>query len=165
MTIVDAGIWTADLTETRAGFTARGMGRPVPGTIPVTSATVEVDAAGRPVRLSATLDPAAIDTGNARRDKDLRGKRFLKVDRHPLMTVSAEQFEQTADGWGTDAVVRVAGAEAPLRIEGALTGPATGTRLRVTGTARLDLRSIGIRVPGFVIGRFVEIAISAAVVR
>ena len=76
MTTVGAGIWTADLTRTRAGFTARHLfGHRVHGTIAVTSATVEVGPDGQPARFQATLDPASIDTGNARRDADLRGRR------------------------------------------------------------------------------------------
>jgi polyisoprenoid-binding protein YceI len=106
-------------------------------------------------------DPAAIDTGNARRDRDLRGKRFLKVDDHPRLEVTAERVEATAAGWAADATLRAAGTQAPLRVEGALAGPAAGARLRVSGSARLDIRTIGIRVPGFMVGRYVEITVTA----
>ena len=90
MTTVAAGTWTVDLAHTRAAFAARHLfGSTVPGTIAVTAGTIEVGTDGRPVRFHATLDPASIDTGNARRDSDLRGRRFLAVDAHPLMEVAA----------------------------------------------------------------------------
>lgn len=160
-TTIGSGTWTADTTRTRAGFTARGLFGAVQGTIPVTAATVEVGADGRPARLRATLAPAAVDTGNARRDKDLRSKRFLKVDDHPVMEVTAARIERRVDGWYADAVVRVAGGEAPLRLSGTLDGAGDGARLRVSGTGRLDIRTVGIRVPGFMVRRHVDITVSA----
>ena len=82
MTSVAAGIWTVDLAHTRAAFAARHLfGQTVHGTIAVTAGTIEVGKDGRPQRFHATLDPASIDTGHARRDADLRGKRFLAVRR------------------------------------------------------------------------------------
>jgi hypothetical protein len=35
----------------------------------------------------------------------------------------------------------------------------------VSGTARLDLRGVGIQVPGFLVRRFVELSISAQLTR
>jgi polyisoprenoid-binding protein YceI len=154
-----AGTWTIDATRSRAGFAARGLGHTVTGTIPLAAATVEIGADGHPTRFVARLDPAGITTGNPRRDRDLRGKRFLKTDAHPQMEVTADRIERTADGWRADATLRVAGAEAPLRVEGTL---ADDVPVRVTGTARLDLRTVGITVPGFMVGRWVDITVSAA---
>jgi polyisoprenoid-binding protein YceI len=161
LTAVAAGTWTADLAHTRAAFAARHLfGQTAHGTITVTTGTIEVSADGQPQRLHATLDPASIDTGNARRDADLRGKRFLAVDAHPLMEVTADRIEVTAGGWRTEAVLRVHGCEAPLRIDATLEGLATVPRLRVTATARLDLHDAGIKVPGFMVRRFVAVTIS-----
>ncbi|HKD98944.1 MAG TPA: YceI family protein [Micromonosporaceae bacterium] len=165
MTTIDTGTWTVDTTQTTASFTARGLTGAVRGTIPVTAATIEVGNAGRPARLRATLDPAAIDTGNARRDKDLRSGRFLKVDDHPAMEVAADRFEQTGHGWCTDATLRVAGHSTRLHIEGGLEEAAGAARMRLTGTARLDIRTVGIRVPGFMVRRYVEIAVTAELTR
>jgi polyisoprenoid-binding protein YceI len=161
MTSAAAGLWTADLAHTRAAFAARHLfGQTVHGTIAVTAGTIEVGTDGRPQRLHATLDPASIDTGNARRDADLRGKRFLAVDADPLMEIVADRIAATAEGWYADAVLRGHGCEAPLRIDATLEGAATAPRLQVSGTARLDLRDAGIRVPGFLVRRFVDLTVS-----
>lgn len=160
-----AGTWTIDIARSRAAFTARGLGHAVKGSIPLTAATVEIDADGRPTRFAARLDPAGIDTGNARRDRDLRGKRFLKVEAHPLMEVVADRIETTTHGWRADSTLRVAGAETPLWLEAVLDGPDTGVRPRVTATASLDLHTVGIRVPGFMVGRWVEITVTAELAR
>jgi polyisoprenoid-binding protein YceI len=137
----------------------------VHGTITVTAGTIEVGKDGRPHRFRATLDPASIDTGHARRDTDLRGKRFLAVDAYPLMEVVADRIAATADGWCADAVLRGQGCEAPLRIDATLDGAATAARLQLSGSARLDLRDVGVRVLGFLVRRFVDVSISAQVTR
>jgi polyisoprenoid-binding protein YceI len=186
MTSVAAGTWAVDLARTRAAFAARHLfGQTVHGTIAVTAGTIEVGTDGRPQRFHATLDPASVGTGHARRDKDLRSKRFLAVGAYPLMEVVADRIAATADGWYADAVLRAHGREAPLRIDAtldaaldgalnapldgaldaALDGTATEPGLQVSGTARLDLRDLGIRVPGFFVRRFVSLSVTAQLKR
>ena len=166
MTSVAAGTWAVDLAQTRAAFTARHFfGQSVHGTIAVTAGTIEVGADGRPRRLYVTLDPASIDTGHARRDADLRRPRFLAVDAYPRLEVIADRIAATASGWCADAVLRGRGREAPLRIDAVPAGDTTAPRLLVTGSARLDLQDLGIRVPGFLVRRMVEVSVSAQVSR
>jgi polyisoprenoid-binding protein YceI len=160
-----AGTWTVDTARSRAEFTARGLGHTVRGGIPLTDGTVEVDADGSPIRFTARLAPARINTNNGRRDRDLRGRRFLKVEAHPGMEVSADRIEHSGAGWRAYATLRVAGGETVLRIDAVPAGPATSTRVRVTGTARLDLRTVGISVPGFMVRRWVELSINAELTR
>jgi polyisoprenoid-binding protein YceI len=166
MTSVTAGTWTVDLTRTRAAFAARHLfGQTVHGTIAVTGGTIEVSNDGRAQRLHATLDPASIDTGHARRDSDLRGKRFLAVDSFPLLEVIADRIVATADGWYAVATLRCRGYQAPLHIDATLEGSPTVPRLLVSSTARLDLRAVGIRVPRFLVRRFVDLSVSARLTR
>ena len=166
VTSVAVGIWTVDPAHTRAEFAAGHLfGQMVHGTIAVTAGTIEVGPDGQPQRFHAVLDPASIDTGNARRDSDLRGRRFLALDAHPLMEVAADRIAATARGWHADAVLRGRGREAPVAIDATLDGATTALRLQVSGTARLDLRDVGIRVPGFLVRRFVDLSVSAQLTR
>ena len=161
-TLVGAGAWTADIAHTRVTFAARHLfGQTVHGTIAVTAGRVNVGPDGRPLRFHATLDPASIDTGNSRRDNDLRGRRFLDVDVHPLMEIAAARIDTTGGGWRAEAVLRARGHEAPVRVDAVLDGAAADSRLQVSGTARLDLRAVGIRVPGFLVRRLVNVSVSA----
>ncbi len=48
-----------------------------------------------------------------------------------------------------------------MRVGAALDGPAARPRLRVRGETRLDLRAVGITVPGFLVRRFVVVSLSA----
>jgi polyisoprenoid-binding protein YceI len=166
MTSVAAGTWAVDVARTRVAFTARHFfGRSVPGTIAVTAGTIEVGPDGRPRRLHVSLDPASIDTGHARRDADLCRPRFLAVDAYPQLEIFADRIVATASGWCADAVLRGRGREAPLRIEAAPAGDTTALRLLVTGTAQLDLHDLGLRVPGFLVRRMVEVSVAAQVSR
>jgi polyisoprenoid-binding protein YceI len=166
MTSVATGTWAVDPAHTRAAFAARHLfGQTVHGTIAVIAGTVEVGRDGRPQRLHAALDPASIDTGHARRDSDLRGKRFLAVDSYPLMEVIADQIAATADGWFAVATLRGHGCEAPLRIHATLKSAASAPRLQVSGSARLDLRDVGIRVPAFLVRRSIDLSVSAQFTR
>ncbi|MGI5239866.1 YceI family protein [Dactylosporangium sp. CA-139066] len=150
---IEAPVW--------ARFAARNFGfNIVRGRIAVTAGTIEIDPDGRPVRLSGTLDPASIDTGNRRRDRDLRGPRFLDVAHHPHMEITAERIEPTATGWRAAARFRVAGRNTPLWIDGSIDGG-----LSAAGTARLDLRDAGIRVPRILVGRHVDLSVSARLVQ
>ena len=97
----------------------------------MTAGTIEVGPDGQPQRFHAALDPASIDTGHARRDGDLRGKRFLAVDAYPTMEIVAERIETTAGGWRADALLRGHGCEAPLRIDATLDGAAAAPCLQV----------------------------------
>ena len=166
MTSVGAGIWTADLSRTEAAFAARHLlGQTVHGTIAVTGGTLDVGPDGQPRRFQATLDPASINTGNVRRDADLRGRRFLRAETCPLMEAAADGIEVALDGWRADAVLRVRQCEAPLRIEATLDLHPAEARVLVSGTARLDLREAGIRVPGLIVRRFVDLSFSAQLTR
>ena len=77
------------------------------------------------------------------------------------MEVAATRIGAAGGGWRAEAVLRARGREAPVQVEAALDGPAAGSRLQVSGTARLDLRGVGIRVPGFLVRRLVEVSLSA----
>jgi hypothetical protein len=55
--------------------------------------------------------------------------------------------------------------ETPLRIEATVDILPAEVRLLVSGTARLDLRDAGIRVPGFLVRRFVDLSFSAELTR
>jgi hypothetical protein len=59
-----------------------------------------------------------------------------------------------------DAVLHGRGCEAPLCIRATLDSAATAPRLQLSGSARLDLRDVGIRVPGFLVRRFVDVSVS-----
>lgn len=153
------GRWTVDPARSTATFRVRSLGRTVTGNVPITNGIVDVDESGRPRAISGSLDLGAIDTGNPRRDKDLRKPRFLDLDRYPAMTFAADSITASPAGWqvtGTLAVrgtsVRLAGDAAASSHEGSAT---------VTAHTRLDRRALGIRAPGIMIGHAIDITVTA----
>ena len=154
------GRWTVDPARSTATFRVRSLGRTVTGNVPITEGTMDVDESGRPRAISGSLDLGAVDTGNPRRDKDLRKPRFLDLDRYPAMTFAADSITVSPAGWqvtGTLAVrgtsVRLAGDAAASSHEGSAT---------VTAHTRLDRSDLGIRAPGIMIGHAIDITVTAA---
>ena len=107
---------------------------------------------------------AGIDTGNDRRDKDLRKRGFLDVQNHPVVRVAVTDVTPTSDGWAAEALVHARGRSAPvaLTVQPADDGE-EGPVVRVTG--RLDRAPLGIRAPTFIVGRFVDLDVTLALRR
>jgi len=158
--VLTAGTWRVSDSRTRVAFAVRNFGLVVHGTVACASGEVELDADGSPVRAFARIDLESVDTGIARRDLDLRKPRLLDIDRHPVMTWSADRFTPTVDGaWRAEGVLAVRGTSAPLVLTG--TPEPEGEWLRIRATGELDRTTVGIRVPSMVIGRSIAITVDA----
>ena len=162
-TTVLAGTWTVDAASTTAAFHAVGLGgAKVRGTIPVDAGRVEVGGSGTPLTVDAVLDATGVDTGNARRDKDLRSKRFLKTDTNPVLRFAAGTVRGSAAGWTVEGTLSAAGSRCDLTLDvEAVDGPAADGTCRVRATGQVDLRSLGIKVPSFMVRRRVALEIDA----
>jgi polyisoprenoid-binding protein YceI len=154
------GSWTALPSDTTAAFVAGNFRGDVHGTLALRSGRVEVDADGDPFLASAALDAASVLTGNKRRDKDLRGRGFLRAEDHPQVTWRCSDVVPTTTGWVCRGVLGVRGAETPLTLE--VVVRSSGDRhLEVTATGAFDRRSLGIKAPAFMVGREVRVRIEA----
>ena len=155
-----AGTWIASDSRTQVRFTVRNLGMPVRGSVALSRGEVEVDADGAPVRARAELDLTSLDTGNTRRDLDLRRPRFLAVDRQAVMVWTCDRFTRGADGcWLAAGRLSVRGMACPLDVAG-IAEPADGGVL-VRAAATLDRLALGIWAPRVLIGRVVRIEIDA----
>lgn len=156
-----AGRWTVDVTNSTATFRVGNLGHTVTGTVPIIDGTVEVDADGRPTAITGSLDLGSIDTGNARRDKDLRKPRLLDLDRHPVMTFAADSVSASPDGWSVEGNLTARGSE--VRVTGDVEMSIRDGSATLTAHTRLDRRAIGVRAPRIMIGHRVEITVSATI--
>ncbi len=158
-----AGTWAVSDGRTRVAFAVGNLGRLARGTVTCSSGAVELDTSGTPVRACAELDLNTLDTGIRKRDSDLRKPRLLDIDRHPVMTWRCGRFVPTGDGgWTAEGVLSVRGTTAPLAVTGRPEAAALdGEWLRVRAEAVLDRAAVGIRAPGWLIGRTVTITIDA----
>lgn len=160
-----AGVWTLAMGRSpMARFTVPNlMVRRVSGTVPITEVQVVVGADGT-TSVQVALDLSRIDTGNARRDKDLRKPGLLDLDAHPTMRFAADRVEPDGADWAVPGRLTVKGTTADLPARARVTdeGPDAAT---VHLTASLDRRDVGIDAPAFMIGTQVDIEVQAPLVR
>jgi polyisoprenoid-binding protein YceI len=158
--LLAAGAWTVSDSRTRVTFSVGNLGRRAHGSVACSWGELRLDAEGCPTAVRAELDLDSLDTGIAKRDRDLRRPRLLDIDRHPTMTWAADRFTRGEDGsWTAEGVLAVRGTAAPLSVVGA--AEAEGPWLRVHARGELDRRSVGIRAPSLLIGRTVRIELEA----
>ena len=158
-TSLAVGRWTVDPAHSIATFRVRSLGRTVTGNIPITEGTMDVDESGRPRAISGSLDLAAVDTGNPRRDKDLRKPRFLDLDRYPAMTFAADSITASPAGWQVTGTLAVRGTS--VRLAGDAAVSPHDRSATVTAHTQLDRRALGIRAPAIMIGHAIDITVTA----
>ena len=153
------GRWPVVVTRTAATFTVRNFGlRHVTGTLPVTEAWVEVDGAGVPRAVRATLDLRAIATGNARRDADLQKPHLLDTAKYPTLTFTGTP-QPAAGGWTVPGTL--AGRQSAEVTVAATIESAAAHEITVHASAEFDRRELGVRAPRFLIGRRLRVEVTA----
>ncbi len=148
MSTLTAGRHALVAQHCRVRFVARSLGLPVRGELTVRSGEVVVDASGTAV--TATLDAASFRTRSSRRDRDVRGTRFLDADRHPDIV-----FTGRWDGPGAPLVgeLTVTGVSAPVQLEVVEVGPGPTVRAR----GRIDRRPYPVGPARGPVGRWVDV--------
>jgi polyisoprenoid-binding protein YceI len=144
-----AGSWTIDPVHSEVGFSVRHMmvskvrgrftnfsGRMVTGADPLDSS------------VTAEIDLASIDTGNAQRDAHIRSADFFEVETYPTMTYRSTGLRPDRDGYVVDGQLTLKGVtkDVPLRLELGGFGPDAygGTRAGFTATAEINRRDFGV---------------------
>lgn len=159
---VESGRWTIDCSESTAMFAVRDLGLTVTGSAPISAGEICFDNNGNLVSVSGTVDLAALDTGNRRRDKDLRKPRFLDLDAHPSASFVADEITADTDGWAVAGTLTVRGKPARVSFHADRDPDVPG--LVVRAVARVDRREFGIRAPRVLIGHTITMRISATLV-
>ncbi|MDN5797651.1 MAG: YceI family protein [Intrasporangium sp.] len=132
----------------------------VHGTFPIEDGVVVVSGEGEITEAWVRLSVAGIATGNAHRDRDVRGPRFLDAEGCPAVVVAVETTRETPTGWEPDAVILARGARAPVDLTVMLVDeprPRPDGPIRVRVAGRLDRRPLAMKVPTFVVGRFLDL--------
>lgn len=128
------------------------------GSVPVLSGHVEVAADGTPTAVRAELDPGRVDTGHARRDRDLRGKRFFGPAPSPVLVFDAGPATRVGDdGWSVAGVLTLGGRSAAVAVDVEVLD---GSHVRASTV--LDRRDLGIRAPRLLVGRRVDVTVDAS---
>lgn len=156
-TDIVAGTYAIDATASRIRFTAThgfGLG-PVTGTFAVRGGTITVAADPARCAVTASVDAASFTTDKAKRDKDIRSKRFLHTQVHPNMLFVADRLVRGDDRWLLHGNLTVRGTTAPTTLElSSATTDADGCRFRAH--ARIDRYAYRVGPPA-ILGRYVDV--------
>ena len=117
VTAPDTGTWTLDPSRSLVAFTTRhlfGLAG-VRGAFAMTGGRVVVDAVPGESYVEATARTGSFDTGDARRDALVKGRRFLDAEAHPTVAFRSTGVSDEGGGrWVLRGELTAAGRTAPL---------------------------------------------------
>jgi polyisoprenoid-binding protein YceI len=109
------GRWTLDTMHSTVSFWIRHLGvSKVRGRFNRFDAAIDAGATVDEVRVTATIDAASIDTGNADRDAHLRTADFLDVARFPELTFVSTAITGEGDRWTMTGDLTIADQTRPV---------------------------------------------------
>ncbi len=159
-----AATWQVDTTRSTAGFRVSNFGvRHVRGTVPLRSGTVTTDADGAVLDVRAVLDATGVDTAHAARDRDLRSARLLAVEQVPTWSFTSDAVARDGGSWQVTGTLTVR-RQCPVVLAVAAPQALPDGALRVRATTVLDRREAGVRAPGVLVGRAVEVELDVVLV-
>jgi polyisoprenoid-binding protein YceI len=106
---------------------------------------------------SAELDAAGFATDNPRRDKDVRGKRFLDAATFPAIGFRSTRVVRSAGGWQIAGVLSVRGGSTEVTLAVTEWAP-TVDGYRFAATATIDRKAAG--VGNLIVGRLIQVRLS-----
>jgi polyisoprenoid-binding protein YceI len=161
------GRWTLDATHSTVTFWIRHLGvSKVRGRFDRFDATLDVGATLDDVRVTATIDAASVDTGNADRDAHLRTADFLDAAQHPQLTFESTTITGAGEEWTMAGMLTSRGGTHPvsLAVEFGGVGDYFGTaHAGFAATGRIDRRQHDLQwtlppgAPEAVLGREIHI--------
>lgn len=154
------GTYTIDLTRSTCTLTAAhafGL-KPVTATMAIHGGTVTVGADPARSSASARIDAASFRSDDPRRDKDIRGKRFLAVAEHPVIAFRSTACARSGDGWELTGVLSVRGADSEVTLTIDTFEP-TEDGYRCTARCTLDRVAAGVKAGRGIIARPVHLAL------
>jgi polyisoprenoid-binding protein YceI len=165
--IPPTGSYTLDPARCAVAFTMRhlfGAGT-VTGTFAVASGEVVIADSPADSSVRAQIRAATFETGNARRDKDVRSKRFLHTEKFPALSFRADRARRRDDGsWTLPGTLTVRGVEAPVDLT-LTSATAAGGALTITAAGTVDRYAHGVTAFKGMAGRRLRIEISVGATR
>lgn len=163
------GGWSLDPAESKVAFTVRLFGIPVRGTISPLAGRIATAAEPADSTVVVTLDPATVNTRNARRDKHLRTATFLDLATHPSATYRSLELHADGDAWRIEGQLTLRGItkNVPLHLQAARFEP-DGHSACFEATGVFDRTDFGITylsAGGLLIGKRVTVHAHVSAVR
>jgi polyisoprenoid-binding protein YceI len=139
----DVSRWRLDPARSELRFAINTLWGAAPVRGRFTDFHGELDLARNPA-VGLTIDPASLDTGNARRDAHLRSNTFFAVEEHPRLWYASDSARLEGVRLSADGEIHCRGTRTPWSVEAAL--EPVGDEFEVKAVARLDHRALGMRL-------------------
>ncbi len=158
------GTWALDTNHTSVGFTIRRLGlAKVRGHFTDVAAELVVGPTLDDHRVTATVDLASIDSGNADRDAHVRSADFLDVEIRPTMSYRSTSLRGEGSEWSLEGELTIGDVTRPLTLAvevGGVEDYFDGTRhaaFEATGEIRRKEFGLGFGAVGAMLGDVVKI--------
>ncbi|MCW2752553.1 MAG: YceI family protein [Aeromicrobium sp.] len=166
-----SGTWTVDPDSSTIAFAVRQLFSKARCRFSSYDVTIVTSAAETDSFVTATIDLASVDSGNARRDNHLR--KLMKAEDDPTMTYRSTGLHWSDGAWVVDGDLTIHDTTRPVPLAvtaNRFTEDALGDRrASISATAQISRREFGIKIPGAtggtVIGDKVAITLEIQAVR
>ena len=163
-----AGVWDIDPVHSEVSFTVpHMMVSKVRGRFGRFSGQIVTADDVTDSSVTATVESASVDTGNERRDKDLRSAGFLDVENYPLWTFCSTSVRVDGDGLAVEGALTIKGVtrqvSLALEVNGIVPDQSGGIRAGISAATTIDRNDFGVTVKlpldggGVVVGEKVQI--------
>lgn len=165
-TVLPTGTWKVDTATTTVTVTVKKLGLfDIPAALTVSSGVIEINEQNEITNVEVNVDAASYKSKNTKRNEHVISGDFLDAETHPTITFRTGSVLASGGGHRATGTVTVKGRTTPLDVTvGSVdVGADAGS---FTATATVDRNSIGVdKMPSFVIGSDLHVAVSASVVR
>ncbi|WND38182.1 YceI family protein [Streptomyces sp. BB1-1-1] len=158
------GQWAMDPFHSAVNFTIRHLGiAKVRGRFGGVRAELFVGERVEDVRVSATIDLASIDTGNADRDAHVRASDLLDVAKRPTMTYRSSRVRGEGEDWTMEGELTIGDVTRPVTLAvefgglGAMTAGGDGRHAGFEATGEIRRSEFGLDFAPGLLGEVVKI--------
>ncbi|MBX9244621.1 YceI family protein [Actinotalea ferrariae] len=146
---VTTGTWTIEASHSSASFTVRHAGiSKTRGTIAITDGAITIGEDLASSSVTATLDPATVDTRDANRDGHLKSADFFEVEAFPTWTFTSTAVEARGDEYVVVGDLTIHGVTKQVELEvefnGAATDPFGNARLGFSAKTEFSRKDFGL---------------------
>jgi polyisoprenoid-binding protein YceI len=148
--IPEPGDWQLDPVHTAVEFSARHlMVSKVRGKFHGVSGNIHISDDPLGSWVEVKIDPASVESGDAKRDEHLRSPDFLDVERHPEITFRSTRVEgDSPGGFRLEGDLTVHGVTRPVTLDveyhGWTTDPWGGRRAGFSASTEVDREDFGL---------------------
>lgn len=147
-TSIPAGTWALDASHSTVGFTVRHMMvSKVRGRFSDFTADIKTAEDPQASSVTATVQMASIETGDANRDGHLRTNDFFAVDEHPTMTFTSTGISGAGSDYEVAGDLTIRGVTKPVTFDlefgGVGQDPWGNTRAGFTLTGTINRKDFG----------------------